>query len=75
MGGNPKVIMTDGEGAIKNSGLFHKYFYGTQYYICTIKGPSCVRRKDDQDVQGDVRQADQARRTVGRLDMSNTINV
>ena len=26
MGGNPKVIMTDGEGAIKNSGLFHKYF-------------------------------------------------
>ena len=24
MGGNPKVIMTDGEGAIKNSGLFHK---------------------------------------------------
>ena len=25
MGGSPKVIMTDGEGAINNSGLFHKY--------------------------------------------------
>ena len=26
MSGNPKVIMTDGEGALKNSRLFHKYF-------------------------------------------------
>ena len=26
MGGPPKIIMTDGEGAIKNSGLFHNYF-------------------------------------------------
>ena len=26
MGGPPKIIMTDGEGTIKNSGLFHKHF-------------------------------------------------
>ena len=34
MGGPPKVIMTDGEGAIKNSGLFQKYF--TEHHITDI---------------------------------------
>ena len=34
MGGPPKVIMTDGEGAIKKSGLFQKYF--TERHITYI---------------------------------------
>ena len=34
MGGPLKVIMTDGEGAIKNSKLFQKYF--TEHHITYI---------------------------------------
>ena len=57
MGGPPKV-MTDGEGAIKNSGLRSEVFHGTSYHIHPVERPSGVCRKDDQDFQGDVRQED-----------------
>ena len=65
MGRPPKVIMTDGEGAIKNGGLFSKVFHGTSYNIHTVKRSSGVRRKDDQNFQGDVRQTNQTRPSLG----------
>ena len=73
MGGSPQVIMTDGEGAIKNSGLCFQIFHGTSYHIHTVQRSSSVPRKDGHNFQGDVRQADQARRTLDRLDISNII--
>ena len=42
MGGPPKVIMTDGEGAIKNSSFF-KSFHGASINIHTVKRSSGVR--------------------------------
>ena len=75
MGGSPQVLMTDGEGAIKNSGLCFSevFFHGTSYHIHTVKRSSSVPRKDGHNFQGDVRQADQARRTLDRLDISYII--
>ncbi len=45
MGGSPKVIMTDGEGGINNSGLFQKYFQQHKItYIPTKGHPHMVER-------------------------------
>ena len=45
MGDPPKVIMTDGEGAIQNSGLFQKYFAESHItYIPTRSRPVFVER-------------------------------
>ena len=75
MGGSPQVLMTDGEGAIQNIGLFffQKVFHGTSFNIHTVKRSSSVPRKDGHNFQGDVRQADQARRTLDILDISYII--
>ena len=71
----PNVIMTDGKGAKQKSVDFSELFHGTSYHIHTVKRSSSVCRKDGQSFQGDVRQADQARLTKGRLDTSNIINL
>ncbi|MFM7986609.1 MAG: hypothetical protein ACKPKO_45570 [Candidatus Fonsibacter sp.] len=44
MGGSPKVIMTDGDSGMKNSGLFQKYFQQQKTYIPTQGHPHMVER-------------------------------
>ena len=75
MGGPPKVIMTDGEGAIKISGLFHKYF--TEHNITYIpsRGYPVFGKKDDEDLQGDVGQTEKTWPRVDRIDLPDTINI
>ena len=62
-------------GCYKEKRAFPEVFHGTSYHIHTVKRSSTVRRQDDLNFQGDVRQADQARRAVGRLDKSNIMNL
>jgi hypothetical protein len=46
MGGPPHVIMTDGEGTIKTSGLF-QIFRGAPHHIYSNERAPSVRRTDD----------------------------
>ena len=69
MSGNPKVIMTDGEGAIKNSGLFHKYFTEHQITYVSSRGRHVFAERMIRTFQGDVRQTNQDRPTVEWFDI------
>ena len=51
MGNPPPKKMTDGEGAIKNSGLFHKYFTEHKITYVPSRGHRVFAEKDDQDSQ------------------------
>ncbi|MFM7980117.1 MAG: hypothetical protein ACKPKO_12455 [Candidatus Fonsibacter sp.] len=75
MGGSPQLIITDGEGGIKNSGLFQKYFQQHKITYIPTKGHPHMVERMIRTLEEMLDNMKKARNAMDRFKISNIINI